>query len=156
MKKNNICTHKTYQQKEEMQTNKLQSQILVWSVKLNNFEPHDRNTVEHSFEFDGWWYRYDEDGDIFVYSTDQSAHPDICMSVPVTGTDRVKAGCHAFTCRGGGFGGAGRWQQYSILSRCLTYTTRKPVKMKLARAESRANSSKRHHPFSRYNYDWLQ
>ena len=75
---------------------------------------------------------YDEDGDVFVYSTDQSAHQTLHECSLVLGTDKVKVQ-NALV--GGGFGGK-EDMTVQHLSALLTYVTKKPVKMKLTRAES--------------------
>ena len=85
---------------------------------------------------------YDEDGDIFVYSTDQSAHQTLHECSLLLGTDRVKVQ-NALV--GGGFGGK-EDMTVQHLAALLTYATKKPVKMKLARAESLLVHPKRH-PF---------
>ena len=85
---------------------------------------------------------YDEDGDIFVYSTDQSAHQTLHECSLLLGTDRVKVQ-NALV--GGGFGGK-EDMTVQHLAALLTYATKKPVKMKLTRAESLLVHPKRH-PF---------
>ncbi|MDD5804537.1 MAG: molybdopterin-dependent oxidoreductase, partial [Clostridia bacterium] len=85
---------------------------------------------------------YDEDGDIFIYSTDQSAHQTLHECSLVLGTDKVKVQ-NALV--GGGFGGK-EDMTVQHLSALLTYVTKKPVKMKLSRAESLLVHPKRH-PF---------
>ena len=85
---------------------------------------------------------YDEDGDIFVYSTDHSAHQTLHECSLLLGTDRVKVQ-NALV--GGGFGGK-EDMTVQHLAALLTYATKKPVKMKLARAESLLVHPKRH-PF---------
>ena len=85
---------------------------------------------------------YDEDGDVFVYSTDQSAHQTLHECSLVLGTDKVKVQ-NALV--GGGFGGK-EDMTVQHLSALLTYVTKKPVKMKLTRAESLLVHPKRH-PF---------
>lgn len=85
---------------------------------------------------------YDEDGDIFVYSTDQSAHQTLHEVTLMLGTDKVKVQ-NALV--GGGFGGK-EDMTVQHLSALLTYVTKKPIKMKLSRAESLLVHPKRH-PF---------
>lgn len=85
---------------------------------------------------------YDEDGDIFVYSTDQSAHQTLHEVCLVLGTDKVKVQ-NALV--GGGFGGK-EDMTVQHLGALLTYITKKPVKMKLSRPESLLVHPKRH-PF---------
>ena len=85
---------------------------------------------------------YDEDGDIFVYSTDQSAHQTLHEVTLMLGTDKVKVQ-NALV--GGGFGGK-EDMTVQHLGALLTYVTKKPIKMKLSRAESLLVHPKRH-PF---------
>ena len=85
---------------------------------------------------------YDEEGDIFVYSTDQSAHQTLKECRMLLGTDKVKVQ-NALV--GGGFGGK-EDMTVQHLSALLTYITKKPVKMRLTRAESLLVHPKRH-PF---------
>ena len=74
----------------------------------------------------------DSDGDVFLYSTDQSAHQTLHECRMVLGTDKVKVQ-NALV--GGGFGGKEDMtvQHHAAL---LTYVTGRPVKVKLSRAES--------------------
>ena len=65
---------------------------------------------------------YDEDGDIFVYSTDQSAHQTLHECSLLLGTDRVKVQ-NALV--GGGFGGK-EDMTVQHLAALLTYATKKP------------------------------
>ncbi|MDD6347079.1 MAG: selenium-dependent xanthine dehydrogenase [Lachnospiraceae bacterium] len=83
----------------------------------------------------------DEDGDVFVYSTDQSSHQTLHEVKDVVGTDRVKVQ-NALV--GGGFGGKEDMtvQPFAALAALLTG---KPVKCKLTRAESILVHPKRHH-----------
>ena len=85
---------------------------------------------------------YDEDGDVFIYSTDQSAHQTLHECSLVLGTDKVKVQ-NALV--GGGFGGK-EDMTVQHLAALLTYVTKKPVKVKLTRAESLLVHPKRH-PF---------
>ena len=85
---------------------------------------------------------YDEDGDVFIYSTDQSAHQTLHECSLLLGTDKVKVQ-NALV--GGGFGGK-EDMTVQHLAALLTYVTKKPVKMKLTRAESLLVHPKRH-PF---------
>ena len=84
----------------------------------------------------------DGDGDVFLYSTDQSAHQTLHECRLLLGTDRVKVQ-NALV--GGGFGGKEDMtvQHHAAL---LTYITRRPVKVRLTRAESLLIHPKRH-PF---------
>ena len=83
----------------------------------------------------------DQDGDVFIYSTDQSAHQTLHECCMALGTDKVKVQ-NALV--GGGFGGKEDMtvQHHAAL---LTYVTRRPVKVKLTRAESLLVHPKRHH-----------
>lgn len=83
----------------------------------------------------------DEDGDVFIYSTDQSAHQTLHECMLFLGTDKVKVQ-NALV--GGGFGGKEDMtvQHYAAL---ITYLTKRPVKVKLTRAESLLVHPKRHH-----------
>ena len=82
----------------------------------------------------------DEDGDVFIYSTDQSAHQTLHECRMVLGTEKVKVQ-NALV--GGGFGGKEDMtvQHHAAL---LTYLTGRPVKVKLSRAESLLVHPKRH------------
>lgn len=84
---------------------------------------------------------FDKDGDIFIYSTDQSAHQTQHECSILLGHDRVKVQ-NALV--GGGFGGKEDMtvQHHAAL---LTEYTGKPVKVKLTRAESLLIHPKRHH-----------
>ena len=75
---------------------------------------------------------YDEDGDVFIYSADQSAHQTRHECSLLLGTDKVKVQ-NALV--GGGFGGK-EDMTVQHLAALLTYVTKKPVKVKLTRAES--------------------
>lgn len=83
----------------------------------------------------------DGDGDVFLYTTDQSAHQTLTECRMVLGTDKIKVQ-NALV--GGGFGGKEDMtvQHHAAL---LTYVTRRPVKVKLTRAESLLIHPKRHH-----------
>ena len=82
----------------------------------------------------------DGDGDVFLYSTDQSAHQTLHECKLLLGNDKVKVQ-NALV--GGGFGGKEDMtvQHFAAL---LTYVTRRPVKVKLSRAESLLVHPKRH------------
>ena len=79
---------------------------------------------------------------IVVSGTDQSAHQTLHECSLLLGTDRVKVQ-NALV--GGGFGGK-EDMTVQHLAALLTYATKKPVKMKLTRAESLLVHPKRH-PF---------
>ncbi|MEA4966028.1 MAG: selenium-dependent xanthine dehydrogenase [Oscillospiraceae bacterium] len=83
----------------------------------------------------------DGDGDVFVYSTDQSAHQTLHECKLLLGSENVKVQ-NALV--GGGFGGKEDMtvQHHAAL---LAYLTRRPVKVKLTRAESLLIHPKRHH-----------
>ncbi len=83
----------------------------------------------------------DEDGDVMVISTDQDAYCTYRECSLMLGTDKVKAE-NALV--GGGFGGKEDMtvQHHAAL---LAYHTRRPVKVRLTRAESLLIHPKRHH-----------
>jgi selenium-dependent xanthine dehydrogenase len=83
----------------------------------------------------------DEDGDVFIYSTDQSAHQTLHECQLVLGSKKVKVQ-NALV--GGGFGGKEDMtvQHFAAL---ITYLTGRPAKVKLTRAESLLIHPKRHH-----------
>lgn len=83
----------------------------------------------------------DEDDDVFVYSTDQSAHQTLHECMLILGSEKVKVQ-NALV--GGGFGGKEDMtvQHYAAL---ITYLTKRPVKVKLSRQESLLVHPKRHH-----------
>ena len=83
----------------------------------------------------------DEDGDIFVYSTDQSAHQTLHECQLMLGTKKVKVQ-NALV--GGGFGGK-EDMTVQHLAALAVYHTKRPVKMNLTRAESLLVHPKRHH-----------
>ena len=83
----------------------------------------------------------DEDGDIFVYSTDQSAHQTLHECQLLLGTKKVKVQ-NALV--GGGFGGK-EDMTVQHLAALAVYCTQRPVKMNLSRAESLLVHPKRHH-----------
>ncbi len=84
----------------------------------------------------------DEDDDVFIYSTDQSAHQTLHECQLLLGSEKIKVQ-NALV--GGGFGGKEDMtvQHFAAL---LTYVTRQPVKVKLSRPESLLVHPKRH-PF---------
>lgn len=84
---------------------------------------------------------YDEDGDVFIISTDQSAYCTLHESSLLLGTEKVKVE-NALV--GGGFGGKEDMsvQHHAAL---ITYLTGRPVKVKLTREESLLVHPKRHH-----------
>ncbi|MCR5329729.1 MAG: selenium-dependent xanthine dehydrogenase [Lachnospiraceae bacterium] len=83
----------------------------------------------------------DEDGDVRMYTTDQSAHTTLHEVTLMLGTKKVKVQ-NALV--GGGFGGKEDMsvQHHAAL---ITYITGKPCKVKLTRAESLLVHPKRHH-----------
>ena len=83
----------------------------------------------------------DEDGDVFIYSTDQSAHQTLHECQLVLGSKKVKVQ-NALV--GGGFGGKEDMtvQHHAAL---LAYVTGRPVKVRLTRGESLLIHPKRHH-----------
>ena len=85
----------------------------------------------------------DDEGDVFVYSTDQSAHQTLQECAMVLGTERIKVQ-NALV--GGGFGGKEDMtvQPFAALA---AYLLKQPVKVRLSREESLLVHPKRH-PFS--------
>lgn len=83
----------------------------------------------------------DDEGYVMIISADQSAYCTYSECSLMLGTDKVKAQ-NALV--GGGFGGKEDMsvQHHAAL---LTYVTRRPVKMRLTRAESLLVHPKRHH-----------
>lgn len=83
----------------------------------------------------------DKDDDVMLYTTDQSAHTTLHECTLMLGTEKVKIQ-NALV--GGGFGGKEDMsvQHHAAL---IAYLTRKPVKVKLTRAESLLVHPKRHH-----------
>ncbi|MDO4306225.1 MAG: selenium-dependent xanthine dehydrogenase [Eubacteriales bacterium] len=83
----------------------------------------------------------DEDGDVMIISTDQSAYCTLHECSLLLGTDKVK--CENALV-GGGFGGKEDMtvQHHAAL---ITYCTGRPVKVRLTRAESLLIHPKRHH-----------
>ncbi len=83
----------------------------------------------------------DDDDDVMIISTDQSAYCTLHESSLMLGTDKVK--CQNALV-GGGFGGKEDMtvQHHAAL---ITYLTRRPVKVRLTRAESLLIHPKRHH-----------
>ena len=83
----------------------------------------------------------DQDGDVFIYSTDQSAHQTLHECQLLLGTDKVKVQ-NALV--GGGFGGKEDMTVQHLAAQ-ITYVTGRPVKVRLTRAESLLVHPKRHH-----------
>ena len=83
----------------------------------------------------------DGDGDVMMYTTDQSAHTTLHEVTLMLGTKKVKVQ-NALV--GGGFGGKEDMsvQHHAAL---ITYLTHKPCKVRLSRAESLLVHPKRHH-----------
>lgn len=83
----------------------------------------------------------DADGDVMMYTTDQSAHTTLHECTRLLGTKAVKIQ-NALV--GGGFGGKEDMsvQHHAAL---ITYLTKRPCKVKLSRAESLLVHPKRHH-----------
>ncbi|MCR5322598.1 MAG: molybdopterin-dependent oxidoreductase [Lachnospiraceae bacterium] len=83
----------------------------------------------------------DEEGDVRMYTTDQSAHTTLHEVTLMLGSKKVKVQ-NALV--GGGFGGKEDMsvQHHAAL---ITYITGKPCKVKLSRAESLLVHPKRHH-----------
>ncbi len=85
----------------------------------------------------------DGDGDIFIYSSDQSAHQTLHECRLLLGTDKIKVQ-NALV--GGGFGGK-EDMTVQHLAALAVYHTHRPVKVNLTRSESLLVHPKRH-PFS--------
>ena len=83
----------------------------------------------------------DDDGDVMIISTDQSAYCTFHESSLMLGTDKVK--CQNALV-GGGFGGK-EDMTVQHLAALITYLTGRPVKVRLTRAESLLIHPKRHH-----------
>ena len=83
----------------------------------------------------------DDDGDVMIISTDQSAYCTFYESSLMLGTDKVK--CQNALV-GGGFGGK-EDMTVQHLAALIAYLTRRPVKVRLTRAESLLIHPKRHH-----------
>ncbi|MBE6928507.1 MAG: selenium-dependent xanthine dehydrogenase [Ruminococcaceae bacterium] len=83
----------------------------------------------------------DDDGDVFIISTDQSSHTTLHECSLMLGSKKVKVQ-NALV--GGGFGGKEDMsvQHHAAL---ITYCTGRPVKVKLSRPESLLVHPKRHH-----------
>ena len=83
----------------------------------------------------------DDDGDVMIISTDQSAYCTFHESSLMLDTDKVK--CQNALV-GGGFGGK-EDMTVQHLAALIAYLTRRPVKVRLTRAESLLIHPKRHH-----------
>lgn len=83
----------------------------------------------------------DDDGDVFIYSTDQSAHQTLHECQMVLGHEHVKVQ-NALV--GGGFGGK-EDMTVQHMAALITDHTKKPCKFRLTRAESLLVHPKRHH-----------
>ena len=83
----------------------------------------------------------DDDGDVMIISTDQSAYCTFHESSLMLGTDKVK--CQNALV-GGGFGGKEDMTVQHLVA-LIAYLTRRPVKVRLTRAESLLIHPKRHH-----------
>ncbi len=132
---NNICAHK--------HISRGNAEEAIHNSKYVISHHFETPWTEHAFlEPECAVAFYDEDGDVFIYSTDQSAHQTLHECSLVLGTDKVKVQ-NALV--GGGFGGK-EDMTVQHLAALLTYVTKKPVKVKLTRAESLLVHPKRH-PF---------
>lgn len=112
---------------------------------------HAKHVISHRFETPWTEHAFlepecavsyiDEDGDVMVISTDQDAYCTYRECSLMLGTDKVKAE-NALV--GGGFGGKEDMtvQHHAAL---LAHHTRRPVKVRLTRAESLLIHPKRHH-----------
>ena len=133
--KDNVCAHKHISRGD--------AEAAIRSAKYVISHHFETPWTEHAFlEPECAVSFYDEEGDIFVYSTDQSAHQTKHEVSLLLGTERVKVQ-NALV--GGGFGGK-EDMTVQHLAALLTYATKKPVKMKLSRPESLLVHPKRH-PF---------
>ena len=133
--KDNVCAHK--------HISRGNAEEAIRSAKYVISHHFETPWTEHAFlEPECAVSFYDEEGDIFVYSTDQSAHQTKHEVSLLLGTERVKVQ-NALV--GGGFGGK-EDMTVQHLAALLTYATKKPVKMKLSRPESLLVHPKRH-PF---------
>ncbi len=111
-------------------------------VITQHFETPWTERQEHAFLEPECAVAYiDEDGDVMVISTDQDAYCTYRECSLMLGTDKVKAE-NALV--GGGFGGKEDMtvQHHAAL---LAHHTRRPVKVRLTRAESLLIHPKRHH-----------
>lgn len=83
----------------------------------------------------------DDDGDIFIYSTDQSSHTTLHECTLMLGSEKVKVQ-NALV--GGGFGGKEDMTVQHHIA-LMVHATKRPMKCKLTREESLLVHPKRHH-----------
>lgn len=131
---NNICSHE--------HISRGNAQAAIEQSKYVISQHFETPWTEHAFlEPECAVAFIDSEGDVFVYSTDQSAHQTLHECIMTLGTDKVKVQ-NALV--GGGFGGKEDMtaQPYAALG---AYLTKEPVKVKLSREESLLVHPKRHH-----------
>lgn len=131
---NNICSHE--------HISRGNAQAAIEQSKYVISQHFETPWTEHAFlEPECAVAFIDSEGDVFVYSTDQSAHQTLHECIMTLGTDKVKVQ-NALV--GGGFGGKEDMtvQPYAALG---VYLTKEPVKVKLSREESLLVHPKRHH-----------
>lgn len=131
---NNICSHE--------HISRGNAQAAIEQSKYVISQHFETPWTEHAFlEPECAVAFIDSEGDVFVYSTDQSAHQTLHECTMTLGTDKVKVQ-NALV--GGGFGGKEDMtaQPYAALG---AYLTKEPVKVKLSREESLLVHPKRHH-----------
>lgn len=131
---NNICSHE--------HISRGNAQAAIEQSKYVISQHFETPWTEHAFlEPECAVAFIDSEGDVFVYSTDQSAHQTLHECIMALGTDKVKVQ-NALV--GGGFGGKEDMtaQPYAALG---AYLTKEPVKVKLSREESLLVHPKRHH-----------
>lgn len=131
---NNICSHE--------HISRGNAQAAIEQSKYVISQHFETPWTEHAFlEPECAVAFVDNEGDVFVYSTDQSAHQTLHECIMALGTDKVKVQ-NALV--GGGFGGKEDMtaQPYAALG---AYLTKEPVKVKLSREESLLVHPKRHH-----------
>ena len=131
---NNICSHE--------HISRGNAQAAIEQSKYVISQHFETPWTEHAFlEPECAVAFIDREGDVFVYSTDQSAHQTLHECIMTLGTDKVKVQ-NALV--GGGFGGKEDMtvQPYAALG---AYLTKEPVKVKLSREESLLVHPKRHH-----------
>jgi len=131
---NNICAHK--------QVNRGNAEGAIRRSKYVISHHFETPWTEHAFLEPECAVAYiDRDEDVFVISTDQSTHTTLRECRLITGSQKIKVQ-NALV--GGGFGGKEDMtvQHHAAM---ITFLTRRPVKVKLSRAESLLIHPKRHH-----------
>ena len=131
---NNICAHK--------HISRGNAEEAIHNSKYVISHHFETPWTEHAFLEPECAVAYiDDDGDVMIISTDQSAYCTFHESSLMLGTDKVK--CQNALV-GGGFGGK-EDMTVQHLAALITYLTRRPVKVRLTRAESLLIHPKRHH-----------